>query len=83
MCVLSQRLDAKVAQSPALAGRVIAELLYRKCSFAASLAVATTVDMDRLGLTRLDQSISPEDPEEAQQRKRLFRQIHFAERIGQ
>ena len=70
-------------QSPALAGRVIAELLNRKCSLTASLSMATAHDMQRLNLVRLDRPTAYESEDVTLQRKRHLRQVKFAERMAQ
>ena len=75
--------DSKLVQSPALAGRVIAELLNRKCSLTASLSMATAHDMQRLNLVRLDRPTAYESEDVTLQRKRHLRQVKFAERMAQ
>jgi len=78
-----RRADTKLVQSPVLAGRVVAELLNRKCSMTASLSMATALDMRQLGLVRLDRGAADETEATALQRKGHLRQVMFAERMAQ
>jgi hypothetical protein len=75
--------DWRLASSPALAGRALTELLYRKCSLAASLAVAAALELGRTGLLQLARSTWPESEEREQVRRRLERQAASAERMAQ
>ena len=80
----SKSADAKLAQTPGGAGRILGELLYRKSCLAASLVIAGTFEMRRLRLLRVDVPAGvPEPPSLAQERKRLLRQCRFADRLAQ
>ena len=75
--------DAALRRGPLIAAASITDLLARKCSLAASLAVATAMEMERRDIVRLA-AAPPVTYNDTQLDlwQRLRRQMRFAERLA-